>query len=203
MKSNTDKLDLRIKRTRKLLFGSLLLLIKDKDFESITVNEICDKALIHRTTFYKHYEDKHDLLYQGTRAMFDELTLSIEFPDITPESVTSGIVPTHLIALFSHAAEHKEFYLTMLTIYHNRTFNKMLNTYLVQRALYRLQGGSLNDRKPKIPYSIIAHFSIGAVCDPLIWWLENNTPYTPEEMADYVASLLGYGIFHAYSLNTD
>ncbi len=203
MKNNADKLDLRVKRTRKFLFDSLLLLIKEKDLENISVNEICERALVHRTTFYKHYEDKYDLLYQGTRAMFDELALTVEFPDITSESVANGITPTHLIAFFNHAAEHREFYLIMCTINHNKTFNTMLNTYLVERALYRLQGGSLNNRKPQIPYSIIAQFSVGAVKDTLTWWLENNLPYTPEEMADYVAALLGYGIFHTYGLNTD
>lgn len=203
MKNKTGKLDLRIKRTRKLLFDALLLLIKEKDFESIGVNEICDRALVHRTTFYKHYEDKYDLLYQGTRAMFDELSSTVNFPDITPESVSDGIVPTHLIAFFNHAAQHKEFYLIMLTFYHNKAFNKMLNTYLAERALYRLQSGPLNDRKPEIPYSIIAQFSVGAVSNALSWWLEKDMPYTPEEMANYVASLLGHGIFHAYGLSPE
>ncbi len=202
-KHKTAKLDLRVIRTRKFLFDSLLFLIKEKGFENISVNEICERAFVHRTTFYKHYEDKYDLLYQGTRVMFDELASTVEFPDITHESVVNGIVPTHLITFFNHAAEHKEFYLIMLTIHHNKTFNKMLNTYLVERALYRLQGGPLNNRNPQIPYFIMAQFSVGAVKDTLTWWLENNMPYTPEEMANYVASLLGYGIFHTYGLNND
>lgn len=202
MKNRTDKLDLRVKRTKKLLFEALLFLMKEKDFENIFVNEICARAMLHRTTFYKHYEDKYDLLYQGTRDMLDELTNTVDFPDITPESVRKGIVPTHLITFFNHAAEHKEFYLIMFNIYHNRTFHKMLNTYLVERALFRLQGGSLNDRKPRIPYSVIAQFSIGAVRDTLTWWLENNMPYTAEEMADYLAALLGNGIFHIYGLRS-
>ncbi len=203
MNPKTDKLDLRVQRTRKLLFDALLLLIKEKGFESINVKNICDRALVHRTTFYKHYEDKYDLLYQGARTMFDQLSSTVNFPDITPESVSSGIVPTHLISLFHHAAEHKEFYQMMLNIYHNNIFNRMLKTYLVERSLYRLQYGTLNDKKPKIPHLIIARFSVGAVSDTLTWWLEKNMPYTPEEMANYMASLLGYGIFHAYGLTTE
>lgn len=46
-----------------------MMLIADKKFERISVQEICDRAMVHRTTFYKHYEDKYDLLQRGTQEM--------------------------------------------------------------------------------------------------------------------------------------
>ena len=62
MKHTHKKDDLRIRRTYKLLSESLLDLLSENKFEDISVTDICEKAMIHRTTFYKHFEDKYQLL---------------------------------------------------------------------------------------------------------------------------------------------
>ncbi|GGI03909.1 TetR/AcrR family transcriptional regulator [Mammaliicoccus vitulinus] len=54
--------DLRVIKTKKALNETLIKLLTIKNFSDITVNEICEKSLIHRTTFYKHFMDKFDLL---------------------------------------------------------------------------------------------------------------------------------------------
>lgn len=53
-------MDLRIVKTEKALKEAFAQLLLEKDFQNITVNELCDKAMIRRTTFYKHYQDKYD-----------------------------------------------------------------------------------------------------------------------------------------------
>jgi len=60
--TNNKTLDLRIRRTHKLLFDALTLLLSEKSFDNITITDICEKAMVHRTTFYKHFEDKYHLL---------------------------------------------------------------------------------------------------------------------------------------------
>lgn len=49
------------KRTRKEIILALFDLLESKNFTEITVNEICDQALIHRSTFYRYFNDKFDL----------------------------------------------------------------------------------------------------------------------------------------------
>ncbi len=53
-------LDLRVQKTYSCLMNAMLTLLKEKDFEEITVNELCDRALVGRGTFYKHFADKYD-----------------------------------------------------------------------------------------------------------------------------------------------
>ena len=52
--------DLRFIRTNQMLCSSFTELLDRKKFEDITVNEICEKALIRRATFYTHFLDKYD-----------------------------------------------------------------------------------------------------------------------------------------------
>ncbi|MEA4908526.1 MAG: TetR family transcriptional regulator [Anaerolineaceae bacterium] len=57
-----EKLDPRVKRTRALIQNAFLDLLAEKDFQSITVQDITHKAEINRATFYAHYLDKFALL---------------------------------------------------------------------------------------------------------------------------------------------
>ena len=51
---------------------ALIALLEKKDFEYITVKEICDKAGVNRSTFYLHYENTSDLLKETTRYIIDK-----------------------------------------------------------------------------------------------------------------------------------
>ena len=62
MKNNNEKTDLRVRRTYKLLSDALISLMKVKPFEKISVMDICNEAMVHRATFYTHFEDKYQLL---------------------------------------------------------------------------------------------------------------------------------------------
>lgn len=50
---------------------ALIELLEKKDFEYITVKEVCEKAGVNRSTFYLHYENTVDLLNEATRYVLD------------------------------------------------------------------------------------------------------------------------------------
>ena len=54
--------DLRIRKTYDALIRAFEALLARKTFDSMSVNELCDTALIRRPTFYSHFEDKYDFL---------------------------------------------------------------------------------------------------------------------------------------------
>ena len=54
--------DRRITKTRKAIYSAFLQLLNQKDYETITVQEIIDLADVGRSTFYSHYESKELLL---------------------------------------------------------------------------------------------------------------------------------------------
>jgi len=60
--------DPRISKTKRALFQALARLLKEKEFERITVNDIVKEANVTRKTFYNHYQDKIDMVqeYQTT-----------------------------------------------------------------------------------------------------------------------------------------
>jgi len=69
-----EKLDPRVKRTRHLITGAFDSLLAEKGFETISVQDITDKAEINRATFYAHFPDKYALLdYFITQTFMQEV----------------------------------------------------------------------------------------------------------------------------------
>ena len=60
--SREEKLDPRVKRTRNLILQAFSELLAEKGFESISVQDVTEKAQVNRATFYDHFVDKYKLL---------------------------------------------------------------------------------------------------------------------------------------------
>jgi len=75
-----EKIDPRVRRTRQLLEEAFAELIQEKDFQSITVQDITERAGINRATFYAHFPDKYALfefkIRQEFRAEIEKRTLN-------------------------------------------------------------------------------------------------------------------------------
>ncbi len=59
-----SKVDLKVVKTRANIKNTFIELLFEKEFNKITIQNILDKALINRSTFYKHYSDKYELAEQ-------------------------------------------------------------------------------------------------------------------------------------------
>jgi AcrR family transcriptional regulator len=193
MNSLSKQEDLRVRRTQKLLWEALLALMDEHDFETITVKDICDRAMVHRTTFYKHYQDKYDLLMRGMRQMHTSLKEEAHIPS---DGAPSDVATWHFQLIFKHVARYEHFYRLMLCGDGLGMFYSMMQRYLVERnqeRLQQLQEAGLTFAQP-LPF--LAHFSAGALIGIVTWWLENDMAYSSEQMAHYMKAVMFEGVFH-------
>ena len=65
-----QKLDPRVKRTRQLLEQAFMDVLREKGFQTITVQDITERAGVNRATFYAHFDDKYALLDHSIRQGF-------------------------------------------------------------------------------------------------------------------------------------
>jgi AcrR family transcriptional regulator len=75
-----EKEDLRVLRTRKLLYDAFIDMLGKKRFRSITVGEIADQAMVNRATFYAHFADKYALFEYAIRKSFQQ-TFEAQIPE--------------------------------------------------------------------------------------------------------------------------
>src|SRR5215475_13272347 len=102
-----QSIDRRVARTRKTLHHAFISLILKKNYEAITIEEICSAANVGRSTFYSHYTSKDDLHQSGVenlrRVLADGRKVALEnTADNRGRSL--GFIRT----LFEHAYDHKD-----------------------------------------------------------------------------------------------
>jgi AcrR family transcriptional regulator len=112
--SKEEKLDPRVKRTRGLILQAFEQLLAEKNFESISVQDVTDRAQINRATFYAHFQDKYALLdYSITQLFRQEIEKRmLDACHYTPENLRSLIlvVCEFLSRLHSECAQpHQQF----------------------------------------------------------------------------------------------
>ncbi len=101
---------------------AFLELLDTKDFEYITVKEICERAGVNRSTFYLHYETVADLLQESVEYMnrqFDfyfkgESVLNINQLDILDLESLYLITPQYLKPYLEYVRDHKRLFQTVL-----------------------------------------------------------------------------------------
>lgn len=179
----SDKNDRRSQRTRHLLGEALVALIREKDYNTITVSDIIERANIGRSTFYAHYRDKDALFVGELERVIEVLSHHIPNQDEIPFFPSLG--------LFRHVGEEYELYKALLWTPGIDLLIKHMQKSLSNRIE---QGLQKSERKFDIPLPILASFIAGSFLTLLKWWLENKMIYSPEEMDKIFQNLTMAGI---------
>ncbi|MBE6090521.1 MULTISPECIES: TetR/AcrR family transcriptional regulator [Clostridium] len=179
--TNNKTLDLRIRRTHKLLFDALTLLLSEKSFDNITITDICEKAMVHRTTFYKHFEDKYHLL----DSLISQLVQNFE--EKSTEQTPVDNPRQYYVNLFRLLLEHMQENIKMYSVglLNNGSTIKVLQKIVVGRTKSRLESDEANGLIFLIPAPILSEFYSSSMVSLAIWWLENNMPLSIDEMVKY------------------
>ncbi len=185
---NTSTLeDLRVRRTRKMIQEALINLTVEKGYPNITVQDIADRAMINRSTFYRHYLDKDDLLVQ----YMDEVTALTTEDDIAADKLRPGDkeVPTGLIKLLRHIQQHSEFYRVMLSANGHPVVTDRLRRNAEDRFRYLLMRPGIKPNETTTPLDMRLTYISCAGIGAISWWVENKIPCTAEELAIWVGEL--------------
>ncbi len=183
--------DLRVRRTRKLLQQALVEGTVEKGFAALTVRDITERAMVNRSTFYRHYLDKYDLLEQHINEIY---TVLEEEGGIIREDRHEG-----LIALLKQIQQFSDFYRVMLSAQADIFLSQRFRQQTQQRLLAYFhqtfpEAASDPDTSP-LDLKFIAVASAG--CGALGWWLEQERPSTPEQFARWLQQR-----FHDISVST-
>ena len=84
------KEDRRIAMTKRLLKAALIELLKEQDIYHISIRELCERADVNRTTFYKYYGSQFDLLTDMEKDMLDFIAKAIERHETEPEKIITA-----------------------------------------------------------------------------------------------------------------
>ncbi len=177
--------DLRVRRTRKLLQEALIELTIEKGFADVTVSDITERAMVNRSTFYRHYLDKYDLLRQyieGLQKLIDpeegESTL------VDNSSQSPGQPPAGLVRILRHIQMNADFFRVMLGKKGDPAFCAQSFRPYIEKGFRNLLSGEIAQADPsRPPLDLSVHYVLHAGTGAILWWLENDQPCAPEQLA--------------------
>lgn len=182
-----EKTDLRVIKTKKILYESLLALMKEKPFEEIKVSDICEKALINRSTFYAHYTDKYELFSSYIDNLKSSLSKELEK---NPNISTSKEYFLEMLNLFlNHVALQKQAYRAIMQQNRNSIVMDMIYHAFNEDIAKKIEIEESNNIE-KIPGNFIATFYLGAVFSVGMKWLTNENKYSKKELLKYLDILI-------------
>ena len=79
--------DRRITMTKRMLKDALIGMLKEKDIYHISIRELCERADINRTTFYKYYGSQFDLLADMEKDILDFTAKAVQYNETDPEKI--------------------------------------------------------------------------------------------------------------------
>ena len=175
--------------TACLMDEALLYLLEKKDFEYITVKEICKKAGVNRSTFYLHYENTNDLLIETNEFLNKKFLGSfkekgIEKIDIQKSSKDESILvtPKYLVPYLEFIKENKKVFRTIYknpkTFEAEKTFDKMYTEFFAP-ALKKF-----NIEKNKEQY--IFEFYTKGILAIIVKWIN----FDCQDDIDFIISLI-------------
>lgn len=182
-----DKTDLRVIKTNKILFEALTTLMKEKTFEKIKISDICEVALINRSTFYAHYEDKYELLLALIEDLKDNLLIELNKNEV--ESLSKEYFMELLEILIDHIDSKREIYSAILSHNKNGIFVDFLID-VVNRDLAKRLKDSQEVIKSNIPADIISKFYLGGIINIGVDWIINKDKYNKEQILLYLDKLI-------------
>jgi AcrR family transcriptional regulator len=173
--------DRRVQRTRRALRDALVALILERGWEGFSVQDLCERADVGRSTFYIHFADKEELLGWGFDDLRDGLLglQASEGGPARPLRFSRGLI--------EHACEHRPLFRALVG--HQSGTVVLRRFSALVRELVREDLSALLPAGPRRDATIA--FVAGAFLELLSWSLELRSPPTPAEVEARFQELAG------------
>jgi AcrR family transcriptional regulator len=170
------KPDRRVERTRNALGAALIALMQEKPFETITVQQVLDRAGIGRSTFYAHYRDKNDLLLSDMEDFLEMASTALSLAGEKSNRVAA------VRELFAHVGEMRDLRAAMTASGKMRDFLELGQEYFARGIARRLAELSASVGIPEGQRVGMSHALAGAMFALMLWWVGHGAAPSAEEM---------------------
>jgi AcrR family transcriptional regulator len=179
------KVDPRVKRTRRLLRDALVSLMLEKDFASISIKEITERAEVAYITFFRHYESLDQLLMEILDDGLGELQEHIE--TLAKQSETSAL-ETEGRLIFEYIGQKADLFRILFKSQSVTRVRKKVVRNIA--AIFQKSCQPLARSGNQTATAILSNHIATSLLSLIEWWLDNNLKPTPDQMGKVYKSLI-------------
>jgi len=193
------KADRRIQRTRELLQKALIELTSERDYDTITIQDIIDRANVGRTTFYKHYNSKDELFMSCHEAMISEFHIG-PFHPLSREALLSPEIPLEMTSAYQHLEQRRA---QLYPVFQGKD-SPLILRQIRDRSAREIEANlhsAFGETRSMIPLDLLANYLAGAQIALMQWWLEKRRPHAAEKLTQTFHLLQRAAIREAFGIN--
>lgn len=166
------KLDLRIQKTYMALSNTFMEMMLEKGFDSITVNELCERSLVGRGTFYKHFADKYEFLSFVIREQYRSFLKEISC------SGNSGSFEERINVLLNTSLSFIEQSPAVITALQNVQGNSIIEKAISDVVVpdFAKQIKEMQANGYDLPFDAVpmAELAVTIASQTIMWWVKNR-----------------------------
>ena len=159
----------------------------EKHYDSITVQDIIDRANVGRSTFYSHFRDKEDLLVGDWKRFFQVIA---DHTNITAAE-NENVAPIEPV--FVHLKDMHALYRALVRSGKTDRLFSVGIDYLAQKREEKIRQ-TADISSIGVRPEFFAHLLSLQIFGTLKWWLDRDMPHTPAEMSQMFETLVSPGI---------
>ncbi len=183
-----QKLDLRIQKTYLALTQAFLQMMKEKPLEDIRIGELCERAMIRKSTFYKHFGDKYELLAFIVRQTQEKFNAQLK------EKYTEGSVVDRYMELitlvFDYIGENKELFESAIQSNSFPLILSILSEQIISDIQQQLQNDAISGETLPASPNLLAAFFVGGVMEIVYRQLRKGNSLNDPELLRQIQAIL-------------
>jgi len=164
--------DRRVARTQGALRDALVALILERGWDETSVQDVCDRANVGRSTFYAHFANKEKLLISGFGELRQALRAQARIPS-EPRAPDLGFAR----GLIEHAYENQRLFRAVIGKRSGLVVQRHFRQLLIELVEDDLTAGGISGSRREAA----AHYIAGALFELLTWWVDSRNPIAPHE----------------------
>ena len=173
-------LDARVRYTKMVINKAFCELLSEKPFHRLTLTEVCKKAEINRTTFYKYYSDINAWKEQV------EMDFLSKVKSILEESPTDDLENV-LEQTLCHIRDHAEMYLLVFSPnFESQTIDEAVSLIL-EKTNAEIKRFLSESGAPDYHQKWYSYFVVYGCFGMIRCWLQDGMTESPKDLAEYYA----------------
>lgn len=176
----SEPIDRRIRRTRVALREALISLLPKRGWDDLSVQEICERADVGRSTFYMHFQSKEQLLADG----LEDLRKMLKAQAPGGPRTAAKTLP-FVRGLMEHVHEQRILFRSLI----GRGSGHVVQMRFRQMVLQLVNEELSLHVDPGWERDAAAHYLSGALVELLGWWVDSRTLRPVEEVEAFFHKL--------------
>lgn len=187
--------DRRVRKSKTAIKNAFIQLLKEKNIERITIQEISDLADVNRGTFYLNYVDKYALLEEMENEQIAEIKSFVDIRNInlsnrTGEAFIEEFSNNVIKKVITHISNNLEFYQVILNLERKSQIEEQLADIVRSNLTYLIE-----DKHDVfgIPINYYLSYVTGSMISMIKYWVSDDQRVSIDEFVQYIATIASNG----------